>query len=179
MPGENPRVDRRVALANDRYCEETIALKRRVESDSMSLARRLHEVELNRKWEGGYESYEDFLEAAKIARSVASRMVTVWRALVIGQRVEPEAIAEAGGPLLAYEVIAFCVRRRETDAWLERVRLLRRADLRKEIAEARAGGVETRRCRHRRIEKVQFTRCLDCPETWRDGDDYGRGAGHE
>ena len=159
-------MDARLAKANYDFCEKTIALKENLELSYLELAKHLHLIELNRMYLPNFDTWEDFLIEVKISRATASKLLNIWRRLVIEYKITPETLAKAGGWSVVAEVLPYATSRTASEDWLCKARNNTRSDLRKFLKEAKTGLVMVD-CRHSKEEIIVFAKCVKCGDTHR------------
>ncbi len=155
------------AQKNFSYCEETIRLKQSFEVRYLEFASRLAKIEAEKMYQPNFETFDEFLEEIKVDRSVASRMIAVWRKFVVEFKFRPKQIAAAGGWSKVYEVVKYSTTKKQATEWLKKLSAgLTRSDLRKELQEAKTG-IMMSECKHKNFEEIVFQKCLDCGDTFR------------
>lgn len=84
-------------MANDaQYVRETVDLVKQIETRFLELGSRLYAIRERALWRDTYESYGEFLEAAKITPSMASILASVHRRYVVEGGQPTEALAGIG-----------------------------------------------------------------------------------
>lgn len=106
-------------LTNYNRCLEVIDFKKNIELMFLELGKALMDIRDNSYFLSNWESFEDYLNEMKIAPSVASRLITVYRTMVLEYEFEPKLIANAGGWSNAYEIIKVSPTKDDARRWLE------------------------------------------------------------
>lgn len=161
-------MDSGVAKKNFDYCEETIALKYRLELSYLEFAERLYKISRDRLYLPNYDSFPEFLEELKISGGSASKLINVWVKFVMEFKVSKKVLSESGGWTKAAEILPYADSRQSAEDWLMRAKTLGRSDLRKMIKEAKTG-ILMGECPHpkNQVETITFCKCGRCGDTWR------------
>lgn len=139
------------------YCEETIALKDKLENSFLELGERLTKIRNEQVYiKAGYESFALFLWEIKMTESVASKIITVYENLVLRFGVDKEKIIAVGGYSIAYPIAQMVKSKEEAEHWLEKGSLLNKKDLEDEIRELKKG---THLCD---FKDLHIRQCLIC-----------------
>ncbi len=143
------------------YCKETIQSKKNLEIAWLDLASRLKEIRDKELFLGQWDSFEDFLDDPAMAmdKATASKMITIHERLILEYGFQPKELALAGGWSKISEVLPVITDKESAKEWLEQCGVLSKADLRKEVKEARSGISEID-CRHANTYTIEV--CRDC-----------------
>lgn len=155
-----------IAKTNFDYCQKTMLLKNDLEMSYLLLGERLQRISDEKMYEPNYDTFEDFLQELNISRSTASKLINVWSRFVVGFKIKPKVLAQAGGWSKVAEILPFAENKTQALDWLIKAKTLTQADLRKELIEFRTG-VEMRGCEHPEVETITFQRCLKCHESFK------------
>lgn len=144
-------------MNNANFLRNTVDLVKQIETRFLELGARLFQIRERRFWESAYDSFEDFLEAAKISAGNASMLAAIHKTYVVDGGVSMERLASVGYSNL-YAAIPL-IERDGVDKAVEKARLLTRAELREEVREekhgecAHAETIHICSTCHKRIEK--------------------------
>lgn len=105
-------------IINYNKCMSIIDMKKHIELMFLELGKALLDIRENGLYTGSWESFEDYLDEMKISPSVASRLISVYKTLVLEYQFEPDLIANAGGWSNAYEIIKLSPTKEEAQQWL-------------------------------------------------------------
>lgn len=119
------------------FLRETIDVVRQIENRFIELAGRLYKIRDKEMWKSSYESYGEFLEAARILPAQASILVAVYRNYVVLRGV-PEANLSGIGYSTLYEAIPL-LEKEQTDTVVEKARVLTRSEIQDEVREKTNG----------------------------------------
>lgn len=123
MP-ETTRTDRVLVLLRN--------LLKQAEMSFLEIGSILYEVRESASWRQGFESYEAFLNEARISKSVASVLVKVYKHFVLDGGKSNEQLAVLGYSNL-YSAIPLLEAGEDIDTVLAKVKLLTRDELKQEI----------------------------------------------
>jgi hypothetical protein len=142
------------------FCTETIELKLKLETDFLELGRRLIEIKMKRLYEGGWDSWSDFLDDMKIDDGVASKLMKIYGVFVNGCGFSPARIAKAGGWSRISEVLPLIKTYEDARRLFDMVTVMRnRTDIRRTVHEERTG-TSMMTCQHRNTYTLII--CRDC-----------------
>lgn len=133
------------------FLRDTIDVVRQIETRFLELGARLFRIQREELWEDSYDSYKDFLIAAKINPSIAAMLTAVHETYIVKGGVLPVKLAQAGYSNL-YAAIPL-IERDGVKETVERARLLSRSELLEEVREEKHG-----ECKH--LETI--TICSSC-----------------
>lgn len=105
-------------ITNYNKCLSVIEFKKNIELMFLELGKALMEIRDGFLYEGSWDTFEEYLDEIKISPSVASRLITVYRTMVLDYQLEPTLIANAGGWSNAYEIIKVSPTKEEAEKWL-------------------------------------------------------------
>lgn len=80
-------------LTTQDFCRDTIELVKSIETRFLELGARLYKISEEKLWEGGYDSFNDFLQNANVNKGTASKLVNIYRSYVIDGGVTVEQLA--------------------------------------------------------------------------------------
>lgn len=159
-------VDTDVVRQNSEFCRDTLEFKNAIEENFLELGKRLMKIRDEELYEPNWENFASFLHEMKLSESVGSRLISIYSKFVLEFKIAPAKVAQAGGWASVSELLPILKEgtKKEAESWLNKASTLTKADLRKEVEEARTG-VEMKDCEHG--ETLLFKRCVDCKDTWR------------
>lgn len=141
----------------NKFCEETVLLKRSLEIGFIDIGARLYRIREERLT----DDWESFCEEMQISQATASRLIGIYQKFVLDYNFAPAQIAEAGGWTVVASVLPLITSKSEAIHWLSRAATLTRKDLRIELIEARTG-IEQSHCPHPDTFTVKI--CRTCKE---------------
>lgn len=119
------------------FVRETIDLIRSIETRFLELGSRLYKIREERLWEGTYDSYPEFLEAAHITQGHASMLASIHKHYIVDGGMETKQLAGVpysnlyeAIPLIEKEGIGSAAAKAET---------LTRAEIKDEVREVKHG----------------------------------------
>lgn len=133
------------------FLRDTIDLIRQIETRFLELGARLFQIRENRLWENTYDSYQEFLDSAKISKGNASMLAAIHKAYVIDGGVTHEKLAQVG-----YSNLYAAIPLIESDGIekaVEKARLLTRDEIKQEVREELHG-----ECEHPEVIQI----CTTC-----------------
>ena len=148
--------------------EETLAMKKELEIHFLELGKRLSKIMIDRIFEPNFENFDEFLCEMKMGRATASKLINIYLKFVLEFKFKPKELAEAGGWSVIAEVLPIVKTREEADDWLNKMRTLNRADLRREIVEIQKG-VSMAKCKHKNSYLLRI--CNECGDRIREYDE--------
>jgi hypothetical protein len=78
------------------YLRDTIDVVRQIETRFIELGARLFNIRQNRLWQGTYNSYPEFLKAARISEAQASIFANIHKYYVLEGGIKEERLAQIG-----------------------------------------------------------------------------------
>lgn len=124
-------------MSDSNFLRETIDVVKQIESRFIELAGRLYKIRDKEMWKSSYDSFSEFLEAARILPSHASILIAVYRNYVVLRGV-PEADLAGIGYSTLYEAIPLLEKENPTDV-VEKARVLTRSEIQDEVREKTNG----------------------------------------
>ncbi len=146
-------------ITNFNYCQETVKLKQTIETSFLSLGERLSKIRDNRLYSGQWETFELFLEDAKLSPATASKLINIYQKFYLQWDIKAQELVDAGGWSVVATLLPICKTKEEAQGWLETAQLKSRSDLEKDIKEAKTG-LMMADCLHPRKYVVEI--CPDC-----------------
>jgi hypothetical protein len=113
------------------YLRECIDLVRSIETRFLELGARLYRIREKELWKDRYDSYQEFLDTAKVSPGNASILASIHRHYVVEGRITKEKLAGVGYSNL-YESIPL-IERSGVNKALEIARTLTRAEIKQEV----------------------------------------------
>lgn len=148
------------------YCEQTLALKDKIEGHFLELAQRLKVIRDNVLYRPQWDTFDLFCDEMRLDESKASRLIGIYETFVDRYKFAPAQLTTIGWTTLA-ETLPLIKTEDEARHWLEQATHLRRQDLRKTIREYKAG--EEKVCKHEETYILEI--CRACNERWRNEKD--------
>ncbi len=133
------------------FLRETIDLVRQIETRFLELGARLFQIQTKELWKDSYDTYNEFLETAKISPGNASMLTAVHKAYHLEGGITHAKLSKTGYSNL-YAAIPL-IEKDGVEKAVEKAQLLTRAELKEEVREHKHG-----ECKHE--EKV--TICSTC-----------------
>ena len=119
------------------YVRETIDLVKSIETRFLELGARLYKIKEENLWEGTYDSYYEFLDAAHVNPSMASMLVKVHQYYVVEGKQTPEQLRSVGYSNL-YQAIPL-IERDGVEATVIKADTLTRSEIIDEVKEQKHG----------------------------------------
>lgn len=116
------------------FLRDTIDLIKQIETRFLELGARLYNIREKKLWhEAGYETYEDFLDTAKITYGNASILASVHKHFVVDAQMPYQTLTGIGYSNL-YEAIPL-LEKETPEKVVEIARTLTRAEIKQEVRE--------------------------------------------
>lgn len=146
------------------YVKQTIELVSQIETRFLELGARLYTIRTKELWlEGSFDTYYDFLEAANINPSMASRLYSIHKHYVIDGGKSVNSLAGIGYSNL-YEAIPL-IEARGVDKTVTAASTLSRSEIKDEVREKKHGD-------HRHtVGKERWAKCGVCDKFIRINDE--------
>jgi hypothetical protein len=119
------------------YVRETIELVKSIETRFLELGARLYKIKDKELWQGTYDSYYEFLDAAHINPSMASMLVKVHDYYIIKGGQKPAQLRSIGYSNL-YQAIPL-IERDGVETTLIKAQTLTRSEIVDEVREDKCG----------------------------------------
>lgn len=119
------------------YVRETIDLCKQIETRFLELSARLYKIKENRLWEGSYESYNEFLDVARISAGNASKLTSIYQYYVVDGGKDQKQLVGIGYSNL-YEAIPL-IERDGIDVAIVKADTLTRNEIQEEVRDERHG----------------------------------------
>lgn len=119
------------------YVRETIDLVKSIETRFLELGSRLYKIKEENLWEGTYDSYYEFLDAAHVNPSMASMLVKVHQYYVVEGKQTPERLKNIGYSNL-YQSIPL-IERDGIETTIVKAETLTRSEIIDEVKEQKHG----------------------------------------
>jgi len=127
-------------MSNINFLRDTIDLVSQIETRHLELASRLYKIQDERLWEGEFDTFQDFLQLAKISTAKASMLTNVHKHFAIDGNIPQDKLA--GIPYSSlYEAIPLLETRKHSDV-VEVARMLTRDEIKAETRELKHGECE-------------------------------------
>lgn len=133
------------------FLRDTVDLVKSIETRFLELGSRLYKIKTDELWKGQYDSFQEFLDTARINPGHASILVSIHKAYVVEGGVQFNALKGVGYSNL-YEAIPL-IERDGIDKAVHIATTLTRAEIKQEVRDE-----EHPDCRH----NEQFTICAKC-----------------
>lgn len=138
-------------MSNANYLRETIDLVKQIETRFLELGARLYKVQQEKLWDGEYDSFMEFIDAAGLKRPFATILTTIHKVYVVEGRVSAPKLAAAGYSKL-YDAIPL-LEGADTKTVVAKATLLTLSELRDEVRDENHA-----ECKHENIIQI----CADC-----------------
>lgn len=139
---------------------ETLELKQHGEALFIELGKRLHTIRERELFKPSWETFEDYCEEFKWKPSTASRLINIYSRFVLEYQIPPKRLAEAGGWTVLAEILPIVKNKADAETWIDKTTTHSRADIRKDIQEARGTLPEDQNCK--RHEWYMIRICRKC-----------------
>lgn len=159
--------------SNFDFCQQTIALKQTIETSFLSLGERLSQIRDDKKYVGQFETFELFLEEAKISPATASKLINIYQKFYIQWEFKAQELVDAGGWSVVATLLPVCRSREEAQGWLETAQIKSRGDLERDLKESRTG-IDMSKCQHQDHYVVKV--CRTCGDRFKsyENEDQGK-----
>lgn len=137
-------------MNNTNFLRDTVDLVRQIETRFLELGARLFQIRERNLWKDTYESFQEFLDSAKVSKGNASMLAAIHKAYVVDGGVSHDKLAQVGYSNL-YEAIHL-IEKDGVHQAVEKARLLTRAELKEEVRERDHG-----ECAHEETVKICST----------------------
>ncbi len=140
------------------FLRETVDLVRQIETRFLELGARLFHIQSKELWKDSYETYNEFLETAKISPGNASMLAAVHKAYHLEGGMTHAKLSKTGYSNL-YAAIPL-IEKDGVEKAVEKAQLLTRSELKEEVRERKHGA-----CQHQQT----ITICAGCHTRIYDG----------
>ena len=131
---------KKTPLSRTRFCEETVEFKGRLEEGFIELGKRLMLIRENRLYADNWDTFEDYvLEFRNMSEPTATKLINLYKVLVLKYRVSGKLIAQAGGWSNLSETIPLIKSKEDALHWVHIATENTRTGLRRFITEAKTG----------------------------------------
>jgi hypothetical protein len=138
-------------MNNANFLRDTVDLVKQIETRFLELAARLFQIHSRQLWQGTYETYQEFLDTAKVSKGNASMLEAIHETYVVNGGVSHERLARVGYSNL-YAAIPL-IESKGVEKAVEMARTLTRSELKEEVREDKHG-----ECGHTEIIQI----CATC-----------------
>lgn len=118
-------------MSSRSFLQETADLVKSIESSFLELGARLYLIRKDDEWQGHFESYEAFLEEARITPTLASILVKIHQYYIINHKAELRQLQGIGYSNL-YEAIPL-LEDEDVTTVLAKAKILTRAEIKQEV----------------------------------------------
>ncbi|MBX4188188.1 MAG: hypothetical protein KW793_03590 [Candidatus Doudnabacteria bacterium] len=146
-------------VKNLEYCERVLSLKKDIEGSFLVLGEYLHEIKASKLYEPQWSSFEEFSFELKMSTNTVNKLMQIYRTFVLEYEISRENIITAGGWSVISDLLPVVDSKRTALHWLNAASNMTRADLRKELIEAKTG-VSMQTCKHPAMYTISV--CRDC-----------------
>lgn len=144
------------------FCEDTRALKNKMEVAGLELGKRLWTIKENGFADNSqYGSFNLYLEDIKLKFETAKVLMRVYQTFCIKYSVPLNEVADAGGYSLLHTVLPIVKSREDAYKALTMVATYSRKHLKQEV-QKELGLRETEECLHANMQTVTYQVCEDC-----------------
>jgi len=139
------------------YCQETINLKKGLESGFIVLAERLARIKLEEMWKEQWSSFSEYLAEMRITDATASKLIAVHRLYVDKYQIDEQLLVETNWSTL-YEIRELVGEKSKEEVVqiIKDYSVLKRDDAREALREAKNG-----ECMHEWHE-IHIRQCSKC-----------------
>lgn len=138
-------------MNNSDFLRDTIDLVKQIETRFIELGRRLFTIKEKELWTGQYDTYQEFLDDARINPGHDSILRSIHKNYVVEGNVKPQHLARIGYSNL-YEAIPL-IEKDGVELAVEKARTLTRSEIKDEVREDKHG-----ECKH----EETITICSKC-----------------
>jgi hypothetical protein len=124
-------------MKDSSFLRETVDLVRQIETRFLELGARLFRIREKELWKGTYDSYQEFLDVARISPGNASILASIHRHYVVEGNISPEKLAGIGYSNL-YEAIPL-IEREGVKAAVTKAETLTRSEIKDEVRDVKHG----------------------------------------
>lgn len=132
---------------NNEYCKETMQLKVGIEITFIELGKRLRVIRDERKFEAGWETFDDYLIEMRMTKGTASKLINIYERFVLEYRMPVKLLGAVGWSPLS-EILPVVKTKRDAVHWVRVATENPLRELRDEIREKRTG-VDQTKCKHK------------------------------
>lgn len=151
-------------LQDLKYCNDTLQLKFTIESSFLSLGERLMKIRDERLFEPQWETFGTYVSELKMSEPSASKLINIYRRFVLEYNIEPQKLLNAGGWSVVAEILPVVKTKAEAVEWIDKMEVLTKEDIRKEILEKKTG-ITQQNCPHK--DTYEIIVCRTCGERMR------------
>lgn len=119
------------------YLRDTIDLVKQIETRFLELGARLYTIKTKELWKASYDSYQEYLDTAKVSPSQASVLAKIHQYYVVEGKISPKKLAQVGYSNL-YEAIPL-IESEGVEGALNKAGTLTRDEIKDEVREERHG----------------------------------------
>ena len=140
------------------YCQETIDLKKTIESGFIVLGERLSKIKTEELWNKQWGSFSEYLMEMNLNESTASKMIAVHQTYVLKYNIDEQLLIEAGWDKLyqSRELLSKAKTKQDVIDMVHRISTLKRDDARELIREHRNPD-----CQHD-WQEIHLRQCKEC-----------------
>lgn len=147
-----------IEKANNEYCKETMALKTGIEVSFLELGKRLRIIRDERKFEAGWETFDDYLIEMRMTKGTASKLINIFEKFVLEYKYPVQRLAAVGWSPLS-EVLPIVKTKKDAERWIKAAENNPLRELRDELREHKTG-VDPLKCKHK--ETIVIRICKAC-----------------
>jgi hypothetical protein len=154
---------------NIEICDKVAELGNMGNTAFLELGKGLAQIRDEELFAGQWETFNDFLDDKKIAKSTANKLINVYKTFVEDCGIPLEELKKANWYDLS-EVRKMAKDKKSAEEWLNKAIILNRADLRKEVTEQNTG-IQMADCKHEITVDMVMRKCETCKDVWRTYDE--------
>ncbi len=128
---------------NYEYCADTIDMAAKINDrlvlDYLELGSRLYEIYWNQLFLPAWDTWSDFLEEVKMSSARASRLIGIYKKLILDFKIEPKKLAEMGGWSNISDILPYAENKEQTLKLIEELEPMRRQDRRDTLRQREKG----------------------------------------
>lgn len=123
------------------YCQETINLKKTIESGFIVLGERLSKIKESELWNSQWSSFPEYLDEMNINESTASKMISVHKLYVERFAIDEAVLVDVGYDKLytVKDLVEVAKDKKSAEEIVRQVSILKRDDTREMMREHRNG----------------------------------------
>ncbi len=145
---------------NHEYCNDTLKLRNEIETWFITVGERLYNIRQQQLYHPFWSSFEEYEMEFKWDPSQVSRLINIYKKFVLEYKIAPAQLIEAGGWTVLAETLPVIHSKADAEKWLKKTKTHSRADIRKDIKEAKGTLQKEEACKHRNSYLIRI--CEDC-----------------
>lgn len=110
-----------------------------------------------RLFEPQWDTFGIYVSELKMSEPVASKLINIYKRFVLEYNILPEKLLKAGGWSVVAEVLPVVKTKEEAVEWIDKMEVLTKEDIRKEILEKKTG-ITQQNCKHEDYYTIKVCR---------------------